>query len=89
MCERCRLIKAENTPEEIAAKAKMAIYMAELSMRQVVNHLNEFIEYGKVADNADMLDIISGLMLKDSSEARLKLIADLHLTVEKQTKNPA
>lgn len=89
MCERCRQIKAENTPEEIAAKAKMAIYMAELSMQQVVSHLDEFIEYGKVAENVDMMDMISATLLVDGARKRLSLTADFHKKIERQTNNPA
>lgn len=89
MCERCRQIKAENTPEEIAAKAKMAIYMAELSMQQVVSHLKEFIEYGKVADNVEMSDLFSATPLAEGAEKRLRLTASFHKKIEEQTNNPA
>ncbi|OWA36743.1 hypothetical protein B9G55_01290 [Saccharibacillus sp. O16] len=89
MCERCRQIQAEFSPEEIAAKAKMAIYMAELSMQQVVSHLTEFIEYGKVAGNVEMPDLLSALLLEDGAKKRLRLTADFHRKIEHQTNNPA
>ncbi len=89
MCERCRQIKEEFSAEEIASKAKMAIYMAELSMQQAINHLQEFIEFGKVANNVEMLDLLAALMLEEGAKSRLKLTANLHRAIEKQMNNPA